>query len=78
MLPDTKLLIPPQFLCLRQLHVTDLPVQVPLLSVLFVYVKAFYFDSELSISDNYVKTSQILHNSSLIQGRQIINILPEG
>ncbi|KAI6281828.1 hypothetical protein MCOR27_004037 [Pyricularia oryzae] len=53
-------------------------IPVPLLSVLFVYVKAFYFDSELSISDNYVKTSQILHNSSLIQGRQIINILPEG
>ncbi|OAA56959.1 nuclear envelope pore membrane protein [Niveomyces insectorum RCEF 264] len=39
--------------------------------------KVFY-DRELSISERYVKASSILHNSSLISGRQIINILPEG
>ncbi|EFW99723.1 nuclear envelope pore membrane protein [Grosmannia clavigera kw1407] len=40
-------------------------------------IKVFY-DRELSISEHYVKTSSILQNSSLISGRQIINILPEG
>ncbi|CAK7567167.1 MAG: hypothetical protein SEPTF4163_005129 [Sporothrix epigloea] len=40
-------------------------------------LKVFY-DRELSISEHYVKASSILHNSSLISGRQIINILPEG
>ena len=40
-------------------------------------VKVFY-DRELAISEHNVKMSSILHNSSLIMGRQIINILPEG
>ncbi|CAK7205608.1 hypothetical protein SEUCBS139899_008386 [Sporothrix eucalyptigena] len=40
-------------------------------------LKVFY-DRELSISEHYVKASSILQNSSLISGRQIINILPEG
>ena len=40
-------------------------------------VKVFY-DRELAISEHNVKLSSILHNSSLIMGRQIINILPEG
>ncbi|KAL2024772.1 hypothetical protein VTK56DRAFT_5593 [Thermocarpiscus australiensis] len=40
-------------------------------------VKVFY-DREVAISEHNVKVSSILHNSSLIMGRQIINILPEG
>jgi nucleoporin POM152 len=41
------------------------------------FVKVFY-DRELAISEHNVKLSNILHNSSLIMGRQVINILPEG
>ncbi|KAK4240754.1 hypothetical protein C8A03DRAFT_12962 [Achaetomium macrosporum] len=40
-------------------------------------VKVFY-DRELAISEHNVKLSNIIHNSSLIMGRHIINILPEG
>jgi hypothetical protein len=36
------------------------------------------FDKELSVSENSVRPARILHNSSLIMGKQIINILPEG
>ncbi|KAL2889998.1 Nucleoporin POM152 [Ceratocystis lukuohia] len=39
--------------------------------------KAF-FDSEIAISEHNVRVSHIIHNSSLIMGKQIINILPEG
>ncbi|KAK1753482.1 hypothetical protein QBC47DRAFT_325843 [Echria macrotheca] len=41
------------------------------------FVKVFY-DRELAISEHNVKLSSILHNQSLIMGRQVINILPEG
>ncbi|KAB5533587.1 hypothetical protein GE09DRAFT_1144369 [Coniochaeta sp. 2T2.1] len=41
------------------------------------FLKVFY-DREIAISEHSVKRSQIVHNSSLIMGRQIINILPEG
>ncbi|KAH8159136.1 hypothetical protein CIB48_g9111, partial [Xylaria polymorpha] len=50
-----------------------LPFQGWLLAVL----KVFY-DKEMAISEHNVKLSSILHNSSLIMGKQIINILPEG
>lgn len=40
-------------------------------------LKVFY-DRELSISEHRVKVSSILQNHSLIMGKQIINILPEG
>ncbi|KAK4653212.1 hypothetical protein QC762_506100 [Podospora pseudocomata] len=40
-------------------------------------VKMFY-DRELAISEHNVKLSSIIHNHSLIMGKQIINILPEG
>lgn len=36
------------------------------------------YDRELSISEHHVKPGDILHNSSLILGKQIIHILPEG
>jgi nucleoporin POM152 len=39
---------------------------------------AFLWDSELAISERSVKPGAILHNASLILGKQIINILPEG
>ncbi|KAI1130147.1 hypothetical protein F5Y10DRAFT_236305 [Nemania abortiva] len=50
-----------------------LPFQGWLLAVLKVI-----YDKELAISEHNVKLSSILHNSSLIMGKQIINILPEG
>jgi len=52
-------------------------IQLPWSSWLLGIVKVFY-DRELAISENYVKTYNILHNASLIMGRQVINILPEG
>ncbi|RYP11475.1 hypothetical protein DL765_007784 [Monosporascus sp. GIB2] len=53
-------------------------IPVPWQSWLLAIVKVFYDRGELSISENSVKVSKILHNSSLIMGKQIINILPEG
>ncbi|KAK6608962.1 hypothetical protein H4I96_02893 [Botrytis cinerea] len=44
----------------------------------FLLLTKTFFDSELAISENSVRPANILHNSSLIMGRQIINILPEG
>jgi nucleoporin POM152 len=52
-------------------------IPVPFQSWLLAALKVFY-DRELSISEHSVKVSNILHNSSLIMGKQIINILPEG
>ncbi|KAL7620035.1 hypothetical protein AAE478_010584 [Parahypoxylon ruwenzoriense] len=52
-------------------------IPVPWHSWLLGLVKIFY-DKELAISEHNVKVSSILHNSSLIMGKQIINILPEG
>ncbi|KAK0648810.1 hypothetical protein B0T16DRAFT_371410 [Cercophora newfieldiana] len=40
-------------------------------------VRVFY-DREVAISEHNVKVSSILRNESLIMGRQVINILPEG
>ena len=50
-----------------------LPVQAWLLGLV-----GFLWDSELAISERSVKPGAILHNASLILGKQIINILPEG
>lgn len=50
-----------------------LPLQTWLVSLV-----GFMFDSELAISERSVKPGPILHNASLILGKQIINILPEG
>jgi hypothetical protein len=51
--------------------------QIPLQPWLIGFLKVFY-DREISVSEQSVKVSSILHNHSLIMGRQIINILPEG
>ncbi|KYK60699.1 nucleoporin [Drechmeria coniospora] len=52
-------------------------IPLPWQSFLLGLVKILY-DRELSISEHSVKVSNILNNHSLIMGRQIINILPEG
>ncbi|OAR00629.1 hypothetical protein LLEC1_02005 [Akanthomyces lecanii] len=44
----------------------------------FLGLAKVLYDRELSISEQNVKVSNILNNHSLIMGRQIINILPEG
>lgn len=36
------------------------------------------YDRELSISERKVKPADIIHNASLILGKQIVHILPEG
>jgi hypothetical protein len=36
------------------------------------------YDRELSISERKVKPGDIIHNASLILGKQIVHILPEG
>ncbi|KAI0023491.1 hypothetical protein F4780DRAFT_729991 [Xylariomycetidae sp. FL0641] len=53
----------------------DIPL--PFTSFLLGFVKLFY-DKELAINEHNVKVSNILQNSSLIMGKQIVNILPEG
>lgn len=52
-------------------------IAVPIEAGLAALVKTLY-DRELSVSEHRVKPASILHNSSLIMGRQIINVLPEG
>ncbi|RMZ90639.1 hypothetical protein DV736_g2150, partial [Chaetothyriales sp. CBS 134916] len=54
-----------------------IPVWAPVLTWLAGFIKPF-FDSELSISAQRVKPASILHNDSIILGKQIIHILPEG
>ena len=51
--------------------------QIPIASWLAALVKLAY-DRELSILERSVKPADILHNSSLILGKQIVHILPEG
>lgn len=41
------------------------------------FLKVFW-DREVAISEQYVKVSSVTQNASLILGKQIINILPEG
>ena len=52
-------------------------IPIPLGAGLVALSKVFY-DRELAISERHVKHSSILHNESLILGKQIIHILPEG
>jgi hypothetical protein len=55
------------------LIVTQLPIEGWL-----IFLTKTVFDREISISENSVRPASILHNASLIMGKQIINILPEG
>lgn len=52
-------------------------MQIPLTAWLAAFRKVIY-DRELAVSERSVKPASILHNSSLILGKQIIHILPEG
>ncbi|CAL3971721.1 unnamed protein product [Diplocarpon coronariae] len=52
-------------------------VPIPLEPLLIAAAKTF-FDREISISENSVRPGSIVQKSSLIMGKQIINILPEG
>ena len=52
-------------------------IPIPLLSWLGAFTKILY-DRELAVSERKVKPASILQNSSLILGKQIIHILPEG
>ena len=52
-------------------------IPIPVISWLVGFSKIFY-DRELSISEHRVKPADILQNSSIILGKQIIHILPEG
>ncbi|VUC20712.1 unnamed protein product [Clonostachys rosea] len=52
-------------------------VPVPFFSWLLAFAKVLY-DREISVSEHNVKVSSLLNNHSLIMGKQIINILPEG
>ncbi|KAI0397499.1 hypothetical protein F5Y17DRAFT_345594 [Xylariaceae sp. FL0594] len=52
-------------------------IPLPFQGWLLAMLKVFY-DKEVAISEHNVKVSNIIHNSSLIMGKQIINILPEG
>jgi nucleoporin POM152 len=52
-------------------------IPIPLIAGGAALLKIVY-DRELSISDHRVDPADILHNSSIILGRQIIQILPEG
>ncbi|KAJ5885308.1 Nucleoporin [Penicillium taxi] len=52
-------------------------IPIPLGAWLAGFVKVAY-DRELSISERKVKPGDIIHNASLILGKQIVHILPEG
>ncbi|KAJ5613474.1 Nucleoporin [Penicillium herquei] len=52
-------------------------IPIPLGAWLGGLVKVAY-DRELSISERKVKPGDIIHNASLILGKQIVHILPEG
>ncbi|KAL8837370.1 MAG: hypothetical protein Q9170_002541 [Blastenia crenularia] len=52
-------------------------VPIPLEAWLIAFTRLLY-DRELAVSERRVKPASVLHNSSLILGKQIIHILPEG
>lgn len=51
--------------------------QFPFGAAILAFLRVFW-DREVAISEQYVKVSSVTYNSSLILGKQIINILPEG
>ena len=51
--------------------------QIPIGAGLAAMTKVIY-DREIAINERHVKHATIMHNSSLILGKQIIHILPEG
>lgn len=51
--------------------------QIPLQAWLVAFTRLLY-DRELAVLERNVKPASVLHNASLILGKQIIHILPEG
>jgi nucleoporin POM152 len=51
--------------------------QLPFFTLLSAIGKVM-LDNEIAVAERPVKISSLLFNSSLISGKQIINILPEG
>jgi nucleoporin POM152 len=51
--------------------------QIPLSSGLVALSKLLY-DRELTISERKVKPADVIHNSSVILGKQVVHVLPEG
>ncbi|KAJ5288478.1 Nucleoporin [Penicillium angulare] len=72
----------PTTLALFLLHVVCnafLMFQIPIpLGAWFAGLVKVAYDRELSISERKVKPGDIIHNASLILGKQIVHILPEG
>ena len=64
-------------LAIRTGFESNFDAQLPWQTWLLGFAKVLY-DREISISEHNVKLSSILNNHSLIMGKQIINILPEG
>lgn len=54
-----------------------LNVGLPFGPAIVAFLRVFW-DREVAISEQYVKVSSVTQNASLILGKQIINILPEG
>ncbi|KAL8711117.1 MAG: hypothetical protein Q9220_004498 [cf. Caloplaca sp. 1 TL-2023] len=52
-------------------------IPIPVEAWMIAFTRLFY-DRELAISERRVKPATVLHNASLILGKQIIHILPEG
>ncbi|KUI72236.1 hypothetical protein VM1G_07862 [Cytospora mali] len=52
-------------------------IGVPFSAALLAFLRVFYA-RELAISEHYVQPANVLYNASVILGKQIINILPEG
>ncbi|KAF2813740.1 uncharacterized protein BDZ99DRAFT_436189 [Mytilinidion resinicola] len=52
-------------------------IPLPIPALLGALWKVF-FDDEMAITEHKVNVGKLLHNSSVILGKQIINILPEG
>ncbi|RFU24305.1 hypothetical protein B7463_g12035, partial [Scytalidium lignicola] len=52
-------------------------IPLPIEGWLLFFTKTL-FDREIAVSENVVRPASILHNASLIMGKQIINVLPDG
>ncbi|KAL8735662.1 MAG: hypothetical protein Q9166_000831 [cf. Caloplaca sp. 2 TL-2023] len=52
-------------------------IPIPLEASLIALTR-FFYDRELAVSERRVKPANVLYNASLILGKQIIHILPEG
>ena len=52
--------------------------QLPVGTSILGFIKLYFYNRELAISERRVDPSTIRHNASLILGKQIVHILPEG